>query len=175
MLLAQTRMNRQAPTEASWKAWSRSAWLIGNPATGRSVRRVGKKIHLPDEDGESRIWPMSDGTLIADISAVRNRLRVTGADRVEFLHGQCTNDIKRLVVGETCYAAFLNAKGKMRGEGYVICQSDAFLLETSLGLAQSLEKFIITEDVTVVACTIFRSANGSRKSFPCGAPRWESI
>ena len=104
---------------------------------------------MPDEDGESRIWPMSDGTLIADISAARNRLRVTGVDRVEFLHGQCTNDIKRLSIGETCYAAFLNAKGKMRGEGYVICQSDAFLLETSLGLAQSLEKFIITEDVMI--------------------------
>ena len=92
---------------------------------------------------------MSDGTLIADISAVRNRLRVTGADRVEFLHGQCTNDIKRLSAGETCYAAFLNAKGKMRGEGYVMCQSDAFLLETSPGLGQSLEKFIITEDVMI--------------------------
>jgi aminomethyltransferase len=92
---------------------------------------------------------MSDGTLTADISALRNRLRVTGADRVEFLHGQCTNDIKRLAVGETCYAAFLNAKGKMRGEGYVMCQSDAFLLETSPGVGQSLEKFIITEDVMI--------------------------
>jgi tRNA-modifying protein YgfZ len=92
---------------------------------------------------------MGDGPLIADITAVRNRLRITGADRVEFLHGQCTNDIKKLGVGETCYAAFLNAKGKMRGEGHVICQSDAFLLETSTGLAQSLEKFIITEDVMI--------------------------
>jgi len=64
---------------------------------------------------------MSDRPLIADISAARNRLRVTSADRVEFLHGQCTNDIKRLGVGETCYAAFLDAKGKMRGEGHVIC------------------------------------------------------
>jgi len=104
---------------------------------------------LPDEDGESRIGAMSDGPRIADISAMRNRLRVTGADRVEFLHGQCTNDIKRLSVGGTCYAAFLNAKGKMRGEGHVICQADEFLLETSPGLAQSLEKFIITEDVLI--------------------------
>jgi aminomethyltransferase len=108
-----------------------------------------ERIDLPDENGESRIGPMSDGPWIADISAVRNRLRVSGADRVEFLHGQCTNDIKRLDVGETCYAAFLNAKGKMRGEGCVMCQADAFLLETSPGLGQSLEKFIITEDVLI--------------------------
>ncbi len=92
---------------------------------------------------------MSDGPLIADLSATRNRVRVTGADRAEFLHGQCTNDIKGLDVGEICYAAFLNAKGKMRGEGYIICQADAFLLETSPGLAPSLEKFIITEDVMI--------------------------
>jgi aminomethyltransferase len=87
--------------------------------------------------------------MIADLSAARNRLRITGVDRVEFLHGQCTNDIKRLAVGDSCYAAFLNAKGKMRGEGHVICQAGAFLLETSPGLAQSLEKFIITEDVMI--------------------------
>lgn len=92
---------------------------------------------------------MGSEPLIADISPTRNRLRVTGPDRVEFLHGQCTNDIKRLGAGDTCYAAFLNAKGKMRGEGHVICRADAFLLETSPGLAQSLEKFIITEDVVI--------------------------
>jgi folate-binding protein YgfZ len=92
---------------------------------------------------------MANEPLIADLSALRNRLRVTGADRVEFLHGQCTNDIKHLRAGDNCYAAFLNAKGKMRGEGHILCQSDAFLLETSLGMAQSLEKFIITEDVMI--------------------------
>jgi folate-binding protein YgfZ len=88
-------------------------------------------------------------TLIADLSGARNRLRVTGADRVEFLHGQCTNEIRRLRAGESCYAAFLNAKGKMRGEGQVICLADAFLLEVNPGLAPSLAKFIITEDVTI--------------------------
>jgi folate-binding protein YgfZ len=43
----------------------------------------------------------------------------------------------------------LNAKGKMRGEGQVICLADAFLLEVNPGLAPSLEKFIITEDVMI--------------------------
>jgi tRNA-modifying protein YgfZ len=86
---------------------------------------------------------------VADVSRVRVRLRVSGADRVDFLHGQCTNDIQRLRAGESCYAAFLNAKGKMRGEGQVICLADAFLLEVNPGLAPSLKKFIITEDVTV--------------------------
>ena len=86
---------------------------------------------------------------IANLSASRARLRVTGADRMTFLQGQCTNDITRLKAGENCYAAFLNAKGKMRGEGHVICLADAFLLEANPGLGPSLEKFIIAEDVVI--------------------------
>jgi len=97
-------------------------------------------------DGNQRI---PSGAGVADLSRARTRLRVTGEDRVSFLQGQCTNDIKRLSVGESCYAAFLNAKGKMRGEGHIICLPNGFLLEANLGLAPSLEKFIITEDVSI--------------------------
>lgn len=86
---------------------------------------------------------------VAELSRARVRLRITGEDRVSFLQGQCTNDIARLGVGESCYAAFLNAKGKMRGEGHVICLADAFLLEANPGLGPSLEKFIIAEDVVL--------------------------
>ena len=88
-------------------------------------------------------------TEIADLSRERARLRVTGADRVAFLHGQCTNDVKKLGAGQSCYAAFLTAKGKMRGEGHIVCLPDALLLEVNIGLAPSLEKFIITEDVAI--------------------------
>jgi|SRR5579859_90482 len=93
--------------------------------------------------------PQHNPAGIAELSQVRARLRLTGSDRVTFLHGQCTNDVKNLAVGQNCYAAFLNAKGKMRGEGHIICTPDSFLLEVNPGLVASLEKFIITEDVTI--------------------------
>jgi folate-binding protein YgfZ len=86
---------------------------------------------------------------IACLSDERERLRVTGADRMTFLQGQCTNDVAKLKAGESCYAAFLTAKGKMRGEGNIIRLPDAFLLETNVGLAPSLGKFIITEEVVI--------------------------
>ena len=92
---------------------------------------------------------MDNETRIADISNGRMRLRITGNDRVTFLNGQCTNDIKQLRPGQDCYAAFLNVKGKMRGEGHIICLPDAFMLEVSAGLADTLERFIITEDVAI--------------------------
>ena len=104
---------------------------------------------MPDATGLVTIKQVSTESGIADLSAGRTRLRVTGDDRVTFLHGQCTNDVNRLWTGQSCYAAFLNAKGKMRGEGYVICLPDEFLLDASLGLQASLEKFIITEDVAI--------------------------
>lgn len=86
---------------------------------------------------------------IADLSRDRQRLRISGVDRVDFLQGQCTNDVRKLRPGQSCYATFLNAKGKMRGDAYVVCLEDAFVLEASAGLAESLGKFIITEDVTI--------------------------
>lgn len=88
-------------------------------------------------------------TRVADLTKVRKRWRVTGADRVAFLHGQCTNDIKRLKPGEHCYAAFLTAKGKMRGDADIVCLDDAFLLSSVAELRATLEKFVITEDVVI--------------------------
>ena len=104
---------------------------------------------MPDATSFARIEPVNGMTGIADLSASRARLRVMGADHVAFLQGQCTNDITRLGVGDSCHAAFLNAKGKMRGEGHIIRLADAFLLEANPGLAPSLEKFIIAEDVVL--------------------------
>lgn len=92
---------------------------------------------------------MGEPIAIANLNRNRCRLRVAGDDRVAFLHGQCTNDIKRLAAGDSCYAAFLNAKGKMRGDAHIIRRQDDFLLEASAGLADALEKFVITEDVTI--------------------------
>lgn len=88
-------------------------------------------------------------TRIADLSQTRRRLRMRGADRVTFLHGQCTHDIRRLRPGEHCYAAFLNPKGKMRGDGDILCLEDAFLISTHADLQPTLERYIITEEVVI--------------------------
>jgi folate-binding Fe-S cluster repair protein YgfZ len=46
----------------------------------------------------------------------RGRLCIAGADRARFLHGQVTNDVKALRVGQGCYAALITAKGKMQSD-----------------------------------------------------------
>lgn len=84
----------------------------------------------------------------------RSRICLTGADRVRFLHGQVTNDIKRLLVGSGCYAALVNAKGKMECDLNVYCLAEELLLDFEPGLTgkvmQRLEKYVVADDVQVV-------------------------
>ena len=84
----------------------------------------------------------------------RSRLCLTGADRVRFLHGQVTNDIKGLTAGTGCYAALVTAKGKMESDLNLYVLADELLLDFEPGLGQSvsrrLEKYIVADDVQVV-------------------------
>lgn len=84
----------------------------------------------------------------------RGRICVLGSDREKFLHGQVTNDVKRLQVGEGTYAALVNAKAKMEADLFIYKLNEEFLLDFEPGLTQRikerLEKYIISEDVQIV-------------------------
>src|SRR6185369_9934335 len=70
----------------------------------------------------------------------RSRICLTGADRVRFLHGQVTNDVKRLRVGEGCYAALVTAKGKMESDLNVYILQDELLLDFEPGLTAKISQ-----------------------------------
>ena len=82
------------------------------------------------------------------------RLCLTGADRIRFLHGQVTNDVKKLRPGEGCYAALVTAKGKMESDLNIFNLQDELLLDFEPGLTAKisarLEKFIVSDDVQIV-------------------------
>jgi len=90
---------------------------------------------------------------VIDLS-FRSRICLVGADRVRFLHGQVTNDTKRLRVGEGCYAAITTAKGKMESDLKIFALADELLLDFEPGLTEKisarLEKFIVADDVQIV-------------------------
>src|SRR5471032_2736164 len=90
---------------------------------------------------------------VIDLS-FRSRICLTGADRVRFLHGQVTNDVKKLRVGEGCYAAITTAKGKMESDLNIFNLPDELLLDFEPGLTEKisarLEKFIVADDVQIV-------------------------
>jgi folate-binding protein YgfZ len=84
----------------------------------------------------------------------RSRLCLVGGDRARFLHGQVTNDVKKLRVGEGCYAAITTAKGKMESDLNIFCLADELLLDFEPRLtekiSQRLEKYIVADDVQIV-------------------------
>ena len=90
---------------------------------------------------------------VIDLS-FRSRICLVGNDRVRFLHGQVTNDIKKLRVGEGCYAAITTAKGKMESDLNIFALADELFLDFEPGLtgkiSQRLEKFIVADDVQIV-------------------------
>jgi folate-binding protein YgfZ len=89
---------------------------------------------------------------VLDLS-FRGRICLLGNDRVRYLHGQITNDVKKLGVGEGCYAALTTAKGKMESDLNVFNLPDEVLLDFEPGLtrtiSQRLEKFIVADDVQI--------------------------
>jgi folate-binding protein YgfZ len=104
-----------------------------------------------DELAEHAALRESAGVL--DLS-FRSRICLTGADRVRFLHGQVTNDVKRLRAGEGCYAALTTAKGKMESDLNIFSLQDELLLDFEPGLTAKvslrLEKFLVSDDVQIV-------------------------
>ncbi|ABC82618.1 YgfZ/GcvT domain-containing protein [Anaeromyxobacter dehalogenans] len=79
-------------------------------------------------------------------------LRVTGKDAQDYLHRMSTQDLARLKPGEAAYAAFLNAKGHLLGEGHVLVREGEILVELDPAAAPEtralLEKLVIMDDVT---------------------------
>jgi folate-binding protein YgfZ len=90
---------------------------------------------------------------VLDLS-FRSRMCLAGADRVRFLHGQVTNDVKGLRVGEGCYAALITAKGKMQSDMNIYSLPDELLLDfepgLTAGVSQRLEKYVIADDVQII-------------------------
>jgi len=103
-------------------------------------------------------WPaeykaLRETAAILDFS-FRGRICLLGNDRIRFLHGQITNDVKKIPVGEGCYSALTTAKGKMESDLNVFNLPDELLLDFEPGLAeaisQRLEKFIVADDVQII-------------------------
>ena len=89
---------------------------------------------------------------VLDLS-FRGRICLTGADRTRFLHGQVTNDVKRLGPGDGCYAALTTAKGKMECDLSIHCLAEELLLDFEPGLTASVSRrlasYIVADDVQI--------------------------
>jgi len=87
-----------------------------------------------------------------DLSHV-GKVRVLGRDRVRYLHNMVSNDIKKLVPGQGCYAALLTHQGRMESDLYVYAFADELWLEcpavAKAHVLETLNKYIVADVVTI--------------------------
>ncbi len=116
--------------------------------------------------GERDGWqvPLHYGSAVAEHRAVRRtvgladrsyrgKLRFTGKDRITFLQGQITNDVKQLTEGQGLYAALLTIKGKMLADLELFQEGDAILMDLEPALIEKirtqLSRYILAANVKI--------------------------
>ena len=108
-------------------------------------------LHFGESSQEYNYLRQSVGLL--DLSH-RGRLCLAGEDRVRFLHGQVTNNVRDLSQGRGCYAALVTAKGKLESDLFIYAFENELLLDFEGGVQEAvksrLERYVIADDVEVV-------------------------
>jgi folate-binding protein YgfZ len=139
---------------------------ILSPAAFTEVAGVRLPEHFGDPAAEYRALREAAGLLDRTTAGL---LRLTGADRVRFLNGMITNDVNGLAPGGGLYATLCSPQGKVLGDLRVLALDDTLLLlcEASCRarVAQTLERFIIADDVKVT------DASGEIAVLGCYGPK----
>ena len=97
-------------------------------------------------------FPQPAESVFLDLSA-RAKLRFTGADRMRFLNGQVSNDVRRATADTSVYTGVMTIKGKLSGDAFIHAGDDFLLLdaegELREALAARLERYLIADDVQI--------------------------
>jgi folate-binding protein YgfZ len=92
------------------------------------------------------------GGVFFDLSA-RTKLRVGGSDRLRFLNGQVTNDVRKGTPSSAIAACVLNGKGKLDAHVFFSVESDFFVIDAEPELRQTLpprlQRYVIADDVAI--------------------------
>ncbi|MGH7848602.1 MAG: YgfZ/GcvT domain-containing protein [Candidatus Binatia bacterium] len=113
------------------------------------------------EDG---LVPIHFGDPLAEYHAVetgvglfdlfqRSFLKFSGSDRVSFLNGMVSNDVKPLAPGQGLHAAFLDIQGKILADARIFCMQEALLVDVpelcKERIIQHLERHLVADEVTI--------------------------
>ncbi len=117
-----------------------------NPA---SATTAGANVH-PAAEVEAGYRALRYGAGVR-LCTERLVIRMTGDDRVSFLHGMCSNDIRGLAPGALVPALFLTERAHLIADAVVWAAADALLIEAERALwpaaREQLERFLVADDV----------------------------
>jgi folate-binding protein YgfZ len=83
----------------------------------------------------------------------RAHIALTGSDRLRWLNGMVTNNVRDLTEGHGVYAFLLNPQGKIQADLYVFNRGESLIVETERSqvetVLQIFDRYIIMDDVEV--------------------------
>ncbi|MGA2978288.1 MAG: folate-binding protein [Terriglobales bacterium] len=103
-------------------------------------------------DPRAEFHALLSGCGLYDLSG-RSKIAVTGGDRVRWMNGMVSNNVRDLAQGHGVYAFMLNAQGRIQADLYVFQRGDSLLVDTEGGqrekVLQLFDHYIIADDVEV--------------------------
>jgi folate-binding protein YgfZ len=104
----------------------------------------------------AQLQTLVSGCGIYDLSS-RAKIRLTGGDRVRWLNGMVTNNIRDLAGNHGAYCFLLNAQGHIQADFYAYNMGESIIVDTDAQLREKVlahfDKFIIMDDVEVADVT----------------------
>ena len=93
-----------------------------------------------------------NNAIFLDLSE-RTKFRITGMDRLRFLNGQITNDLRKASETSAIEGCVLNSKGKTDAHIFVSASGESFLVDAAADLRETLkvrlERYVIADDVQI--------------------------
>jgi folate-binding protein YgfZ len=122
---------------------------------------AGQRSDFGDAPSEFRALVSSSG--VYDLGS-RAKISLTGGDRVRWLNGMVTNNIRDLESGRGVYAFLLNPQGHILGDLYAYNRGESLLVDTDRSQAEKIlavfDKYIIMDDVEVANVSAALTAIG---------------
>jgi len=116
----------------------------------------GPEAGSKDLNAHAEFEALRSSSVIYDLRS-RARVQITGADRVRWLNGMVTNNVRDLAVNHGVYAFLLNPQGHIQADLYVYNRGDFLLIETDQALLEKVigifDRYIIMDDVELADVT----------------------
>jgi folate-binding protein YgfZ len=103
-------------------------------------------------DPQAELSALRNGCGVYDLG-FRAKISLTGGDRVRWLNGMVTNNIRDLGVGRGVYAFLLNPQGHILGDFFAYNRGESITVDTDCGQTEKIlatfDHYIIMDDVEV--------------------------
>src|ERR1039457_7157127 len=121
------------------------------PGTNSSER--GSAPNAADfGDSRAEFQALLTGCGLYDLSW-RSKIAVSGGDRVRWMNGMVSNNVRDLAAGHGVYAFLLNAQGRIQADLYVFQRGDSLLVDIEgrqrEKVLQLFDHYIIADDVEI--------------------------